>query len=164
MHLCKHPLIREFPEMVSTFAHIVQTLAKNYQQWNLLWLGYSTPQCMTRQSSKSRPTKAVKSTQCYLGCLPLVVLSISFTHPAASPSLCFIQTSTKHCRWTITDSAQMTSEIALFPLPCTHMSQMLFGWEWLHAKIKRNVPLAIELTAHGSALLPLFIFLSEGAQ
>lgn len=76
-------------------------------------------------------------------CLLLVVLSFSFTRLAVFPPL---TTSTKHCHWTITDSAQMTSEIALFPLPCTHMSQMLFGWEWLRAKIKRDVPLAIELT------------------
>lgn len=89
-----------------------------------------------------------------------VACHLSFFHSHLLASLCFfflpLTTSTKHCHWTITDSAQMTFEIALFPLPCTHMSQMLFGSEWLHAKIKRDVPLAIELTARGFAFLPLF--------
>ena len=77
-----------------------------------------------------------------------VACHLSFFHSHLLASLFFflLTTSTKHCHWTITDSAQMTSEIALFPLPCTHMSQLLFGREWLHAQINRNVPLAIELT------------------
>lgn len=120
-----------------------------------------TPRCMTLHSTKSWLTTAVKSTQCYLCCLPLVLLSLSFTRLAVSPPP---TTSTKHCHWTIADSAQMTSEIALFPpSPRTHVTDVVVAESGLHARIERDVPLAIELTARHSLFLPLFIFLSEKA-
>lgn len=160
MYLCKHPLIREFPEMVSTFAHIVQTQAKNTtssEMCSVTGVQYATEHDVTVVQVSAHQSSKINSV---LFGLPATCRSFTLIYPPSrfSLSFCFIQTSPKHCRWTITDSAQMTSEIALFPLPCTHMSQMLFGWEWLRAKIKRNVPLAIELTARRSALLPLFIF------
>lgn len=53
----------------------------------------------------------------------------------------------------------MTSEIALFPpSPRTHVTDVVVAESGLHARIKRDVPLAIELTARRSLFLPLFIF------
>lgn len=100
-------------------------------------------------------TNTVKSVLCYLCCLPLVVISLSFTHSTFffSPH----QAQNIVTGPSLTDWAQMKSKIALFPLPCAHMSQMLSGGVWRHARIKHDTPLAIELTAHRSALLPLFV-------
>lgn len=100
-------------------------------------------------------TNTVKSVLCYLCCLPLVVISLSFTHSAFFFSLHQAQNIVTGP--SLTDWAQMKSKIALFPLPCAHMSQMLSGGVWRHARIKHDTPLAIELTAHRSALLPLFV-------
>lgn len=90
-------------------------------------------------------------------------LPLSFTPLAVFIVFFFFQTSCKHCHWTITDSAQMTSEIALFPLFCAHMSQMLFGASmgacqthaW-HAISNRAdcAPFAL--------ILPLFIYVGGG--
>lgn len=87
-------------------------------------------------------------------CLPSF-LPLSFS---LFPSLFFPRTTTnmKHNHWTITGWVQMTSEIALFPLPCTHMSLLLFSLKWLPAEITHDSPLAIELTVHSSFIWCIF--------